>query len=116
MACIKAVSGLHYAFKDVFSVQIEIKTKADTSDVGNLQKAADFLEAFILGELQGLRSLSKSPLSGWILMLQHTTGLTCLCWAGFDPADAIALLRLDDLYIECFEIKDVKVSLAFRVR
>ena len=32
--------------------------------------------------------------------------------AGFSVADAIALLRLDDLYVECFEVKDVKVRRA----
>jgi RNA-binding protein PNO1 len=55
--------------------KVEIKTTPDTPEVGNLQRAADFIHAFILG---------------------------------FEIQDAIALLRLDDLYIECFEIKDVK--------
>lgn len=27
---------------------------------------------------------------------------------GFEVADAVALLRLDDLYVECFQVKDVK--------
>ncbi|CAI5756237.1 unnamed protein product [Candida verbasci] len=54
---------------------VELKTNKLTSDVGALQKGADFLKAFTLG---------------------------------FDIDDAIALLRLDDLYIETFEIKDVK--------
>ncbi|PSC76230.1 RNA-binding pno1-like [Micractinium conductrix] len=55
--------------------KVEVKTTPDTPDSGNLQRAADFIHAFILG---------------------------------FDIKDAIALLRLDDLYIECFEVKDVK--------
>jgi rRNA processing protein Krr1/Pno1 len=35
-------------------------------------------------------------------MMSHVT-------AGFEVADAVALLRLSDLYIESFEVKDVKV-------
>ena len=55
--------------------KIEVKTTRNTEDVGALQKAADFCNAFILG---------------------------------FEVQDAVALLRLDDLYVECFEVKDVK--------
>ncbi|KAK4751988.1 hypothetical protein SAY87_020786 [Trapa incisa] len=55
--------------------KVELKTRSDTPDVGNLQKCADFVQAFMLG---------------------------------FDVVDAVALLRLDELYVESFEIKDVK--------
>ncbi|KAF3794762.1 RNA-binding protein [Nymphaea thermarum] len=55
--------------------KVELKTRADTPDISNLQKCADFVHAFTLG---------------------------------FDIPDAIALLRLDDLYVDSFEIKDVK--------
>ncbi|KAJ5385330.1 K Homology domain type 1 [Penicillium robsamsonii] len=54
---------------------VELRTSKFTTDVGALQKGADFIKAFTLG---------------------------------FDLDDAIALLRLDDLYIQTFEIKDVK--------
>ncbi|KAG6496849.1 RNA-binding protein pno1-like [Zingiber officinale] len=55
--------------------KVELKNRADTPDISNLQKSADFVHAFMLG---------------------------------FDVADAVALLRLDDLYVDTFEIKDVK--------
>jgi len=55
--------------------QVEIRTCEDTTDIANLQKAEDFVRAFIYG---------------------------------FEVEDALALLRLDDLFIESFEIKDVK--------
>ncbi|KAI8319732.1 eukaryotic type KH-domain (KH-domain type I) [Martensiomyces pterosporus] len=54
---------------------IEIRTCEETEEVGAVQKAADFVRAFVLG---------------------------------FSAEDALALLRMDDLYLESFEIKDVK--------
>jgi len=55
---------------------VEMKTSEFTEDSGAIQKAADFIQAFMMG---------------------------------FEVQDAVALLRLDDLYIDSFEIKDVKV-------
>ncbi|KAK9106483.1 hypothetical protein Syun_022494 [Stephania yunnanensis] len=55
--------------------KVELKTRSDTPEVGNLQKCADFVHAFMLG---------------------------------FDVIDAVALLRMDELYVDSFEIKDVK--------
>eukprot|EP00941_MAST-03F_sp_MAST-3F-sp1_P003414 g3414.t1 len=54
---------------------VEMKTSKFTMDGGALQKAADFVHAFMLG---------------------------------FEVQDAVALLRLDDLYVDSFEIKDIK--------
>ncbi|KNC46280.1 pre-rRNA-processing protein PNO1 [Thecamonas trahens ATCC 50062] len=55
--------------------KIEIQNCEYTTDSSALQRAADFVKAFLLG---------------------------------FDLDDAMALLRLDDLYVDSFEIDDVK--------
>ena len=80
---------------------MEIKTKPGTPDVGNLQKAADFVHAFVLGQY--------CATAASLFLARPAVACLSRLSAGFETVDAIALLRLDDLYVECFEIKDVKV-------
>ena len=55
---------------------VEIKTSKHTDDIDTLQKAADFVRAYLLG---------------------------------FEVADAVALLRVEDLFVDTFQVTDVKV-------
>ena len=58
------------------SRHVELRAgKPNLEDATNLQKAADFIRAFLFG---------------------------------FDVEDALALLRLEDLFVDSFEIQDVK--------
>mmetsp|Transcript_61090 Transcript_61090/g.107303 ORF Transcript_61090/g.107303 Transcript_61090/m.107303 type:complete len:217 (-) Transcript_61090:116-766(-) len=58
------------------SRSVELKTSELTEDQGAIQKAQDFIEAFMMG---------------------------------FEVQDAVALLRLEDLYIDSFLVTDVKM-------
>eukprot|EP01035_Chromulina_nebulosa_P020476 gene20476-26566_t len=55
---------------------VELKTSEQTIDNSSIQKAQDFIEAFMMG---------------------------------FEIQDAIALIRLDDLYIDSFTVNDVRM-------
>lgn len=54
---------------------IEIRSCSETKDKNSIQKAADFLKAFMLG---------------------------------FEVEDALSLIRLDEMFLETFEVQDVK--------
>lgn len=55
---------------------VEIKTSTHTEDIDTLQKAADFVRAYLLG---------------------------------FEIVDAVALLRVEDLFVDTFNVTDVKI-------
>lgn len=69
-----------------------MQTSKATKEIGALQKGADFVKAYALGfdvnaSIEFFASFAFSKLVS---------------------QDAIALLRMDDLYLDSFEIKDVK--------
>lgn len=74
---------------------VEIKTCKETKDIGALQKAADFVRAFILGFEVEVSVTSLSLCS-----------LECMLATSVVFQDALALVRLDDLYLESFQVTD----------
>ncbi|KFD71151.1 hypothetical protein M514_05007 [Trichuris suis] len=69
------------------SRNVEIRLSPETGNIQNLQKAADFVRAFVLGFSVDVRACFADQ----------------LC-----TTDALALVRLDDLFVESFEVHDVK--------
>ena len=57
--------------------QVEIKTTKETPDAGNLQKAADFVQAFILGKLLQRRSRMPALQTPGLLSYCHCC---CTLW------------------------------------
>lgn len=56
-----------------------------------------------------IRTCEQTPEIG---LIQKAEDFVKAVIAGFEPRDAVALLRMDDIYLEGFEVKDVRANLA----
>ncbi len=76
---------------------VELRSSKHTTDPGALQKGEDFVKAFSLGfDVEDVGVWAEIPERPFYRAITNSC------------PQAIALLRLDDLYIETFEVKDVK--------
>ena len=83
---------------------VELKTSEHTVDTGAVQKGADFVKAYALGFDVNVSNLDTLASHEEIEVDSRERVAELV----LTKQDALALLRLDDMYLDSFEIKDVK--------
>lgn len=81
------------------------QTCKETQDIGALTKAADFVKAFVLG-FQVEVSTSIIKLHPMFVSSCQIVSVNFVNYQTIFFQDALALMRLDELFLESFDITD----------